>query len=81
MLLVALNGSIAIVDFKLEAKKLKKLSAGTLRHGHCLELLSRLFGYKNWHDANQNVKAGRLMNRRTDRGRISMKMFDVAGQN
>lgn len=80
MLLAALKDAMSVSEFKLEAKKLKKLSSGVIGHSHCLALLSRLFGYANWHEALQCVRDGLLDNRRTDRARINMKIFDIGRQ-
>ena len=80
MLLVAVNDSLSVHDFKREAKKLKKLSAGAIGHSHCLELMARLFGYASWHEANCSVKGDHVANRRTDRARINMKVFDIGSR-
>ena len=80
MLLAALKDSVSVRDFKWEAKKLKKVSSGAIGHSHCLELMARLFGYSNWHEANHCVKGGLLDNRRGDRARINMRIFDVGSR-
>ncbi|MFT7773339.1 glyoxalase superfamily protein [Roseateles sp.] len=76
MLLVAQRESLSVRSFKDEAKKLRKASGGALRHVQCLELLSRLFGYKDWNHACARVSCDRLANRR-NRDHINMKIFNV----
>ncbi len=76
MLLVAERESLSVRSFKEEAKKMRKAAGGALRHVQCLELLSRLFGYKNWNEACYFISCDRLANRRNRAG-INMKIFDV----
>ncbi|HIH2745022.1 TPA: hypothetical protein ACYLN4_000691 [Burkholderia lata] len=77
MLLAAQTDSLSVSEFKLKAKALNTLSGGTIGHARCLDLMARLFGYKNWQQAKARVRRGLLSNRRTDRDRISMKLFGI----
>ncbi|CAE6846246.1 hypothetical protein R75461_07255 [Paraburkholderia nemoris] len=78
MLLVATSDSVTVVEFKRAAKTIRKLSNRAIQHAQGLELLSRLFGYVNLHDATCNVNDETIANRRRDRDKINMKLFDVA---
>jgi len=80
MLLAVLEDSLSVDRFKRQAKKLKKSSAGAITHTDGLELMARLFGYANWHAAHHSIKDDRLINLRTDRARINMKIFDLASR-
>ena len=54
---------------KGKAKKLKNLTGKAFKHGHCLDILSVLFGYRNWHEVSNRVKqAGFVKNRRRNNG-------------
>ena len=77
LLLAVERDSMSVRSFKEQAKKLKKASAGTLKHCQCLDLLSRVFGYEHWSDASCSARYGQLSNRRTNRELISMKVFGV----
>ncbi|MFP3801299.1 hypothetical protein [Paraburkholderia sp. SIMBA_027] len=79
MLLVATRDEISEREFKLAAKRVKVRTNRLITHGRALEILSALFGYTDWHDASKNMVRNRgvLENRRRDRNRINMKIFDL----
>ncbi|WP_321845820.1 hypothetical protein [Paraburkholderia bannensis] len=79
MLLVATRDEISEREFKLTAKKVKVQTNRLITHSRALEILSALFGYTDWHDASRNMVRNRgvLVNRRRDRNRINMKIFDL----
>jgi hypothetical protein len=79
MLLVSTRDEISERDFKLAAKTVRVRTNRLITHSRALEILSSLFGYTDWHDARRNMVRNRgvLVNRRRDRNRINMKIFDL----
>lgn len=79
MLLAATSDEMGEREFKETAKRIKKATAGTMRHSLALEILSALFGYSRWHEARVELdRHGVLVNRRRHRELINLKIFDLA---
>lgn len=77
MLLVATHNDLSQSHFKSYAKKVKRASSAAIRHSRALDLLSALFGYKNYYEACREFqRCGRLVNRR-NRSSITMKIFNI----
>jgi hypothetical protein len=58
LIYVCQHSNVSERRFKNFAKRLKKSSAGSISHSRALEIVSRVFGYANWHEACKVIKSG-----------------------
>jgi len=60
--------------FKRLATRLKKTSAGAIKHSRALEIVSRVFGYAHWYEASKVNKCGaNLFKNRRERSAINLQ--------
>jgi hypothetical protein len=75
MLLVATHDGVSLSHLKSYARKVKRASCAVIGHSRALDLLSALFGYRDYCEAYREFqKSGWLANRR-NRSSIHMKLF------
>lgn len=66
--------------FKLSAKRLKKTSNGTIKHSRALDIVSRVFGYLDFHEVmNSSGRAGGETTFRNRRNRSSLNLHKLLG--